>query len=201
MALLVCIGALGWSAAARTAVAQGACVVCSEPAAIYRCLAEDATGAGVQDGDRAAQLLCITELARRNGHGSCLIRRDMTSGCDAPQQRVSIPAGVGGSAPGVATASQPSSPDGAPKPVAADPVARPADAPLPPANPDVPKTMVEVARKTADASDRELNKAGTAVTSSVKTAGDGLNKTGKAIGNAVSATFGCIVSLFKRCGE
>ena len=174
---------------AGAANAQNTCVVCSEPPAVYRCVADD--GAASAGNDRAAQLVCITELARRNGHATCSVRRDSGT-CDAPEQRVSLGAANPGPPPVAAIA-----PPQATQPAKTIALPTVVDAPPPPANPAVPQTMEEVARRTAVASDRELGKAGTAVKDTVNSAGDTLKKTGKTVGTG----FTCLFTLFTKCGQ
>ena len=175
------------------ASAQSTCVVCSEPPAVYRCVAGD--GAASAGNDRAAQLVCITEIARRNGHATCSVRRDSGT-CDAPEQRVSLGAANPGPPP-VEAITQPQ----ATTPAKTSALPAVVDAPPPSTNPAVPQTMQEVARRTAAASDRELGKAGTAVKDSVNSAGDSLKKTGKTVGSAVGTGFTCLFTLFTKCGQ
>jgi hypothetical protein len=175
--------------------ADGICIVCSEPSATYRCVVDDAAAAG-SAAERAGQFVCISEIAQRNRHGICWVRRDLVGGCDAPEQRVSVraaipvlPAAPGAAAPSVT----------APKPVI-DVPGRDASTPIVPAGAGVPQTMEEVAKRTAAASSRSLEQANTTVKSSVTTAGDAIKNTGSAVGSAFEQTWTCVASLFKRCG-
>jgi hypothetical protein len=145
------------------------CVACNEPSAAYRCVIEDPAAAG-QAGERALQFVCITELARRFGHGTCWVRRDLVPGCDANEQRVSVGAVLAGT------------------PLPPAPLSEAPAAPKAPVDPGVPQTMEEVARRTAQGSSEELKKAGNA-----------LKKTGETVGDVFQAAVTCIVSLFQRC--
>lgn len=167
--------------AAPPAAAQ-VCVACNEPSAAYRCVIEDPAAAG-HGGERALQFVCITELARRFGHGTCWVRRDLVPGCDANEQRVSIGAALAGTPLLPAPLSEAPAPPGAP-PSAGSPAA----VQKAPADPGVPQTIEEVARRTAQGSSEELKKAGNV-----------LKKTGETVGDVFQATVTCITSLFQRC--
>lgn len=173
---------------AAPAAAQ-VCVACNEPSAAYRCVVDDPAAAGPA-GERAIQFVCVTELARRFGHGTCWVRRDLVPGCDAGEQRVSIGAALAGPPPPLPPAPGADAPSSV---AGADPAAKPAPlappaAPKPPPDPGVPQTMEEVARRTAASSGRELEKAGSA-----------LKKTGQAVGDVFDLTVTCITSLFQKC--
>lgn len=171
------------------AAAQGICVVCSEPWAIYRCVPGGSATATAAGGERGDALACVTELARRGGHAACSVRREADQ-CDAPERRVEMQA----PAAGTAATSQPAAPVGAPeaKPAVATPEQQAQQGP--------PTTVEEMAKRTAAASERELDKAGSTVKRQMNSAGETLQKTGEAVGNAVGGTVTCVITLFTKCG-
>lgn len=158
---------------ATTAAAQEACVVCSDPATVYRCTVEKSeklSRFGIA-GEKAVQTVCIKELARQGGHASCAVRRDTSmANCDGVVREISL-ASLLEAAP---EQPQPASPpqEAAPAPLPAKPVDA-KDAP--------PRTMQELAERTGQQSKQQL-----------KSVGD-------SVGNAASKTWGCLSSFFTRC--
>jgi hypothetical protein len=113
------------AAGAASAAAQEYCVVCTEPAAMYRCVIENPQPGAAQ----SLQVLCVTSLARESGHGQCSVQRGVTVfQCDGPVKRVS----AGAPATPVVTPSAPA-------------------APAPQTVPEAPKTVVEAAKRAQDA--------------------------------------------------
>lgn len=165
------------------AVAGEICVVCSEPAASYRC--------GF-DGDAAApasgpgfQLLCIKELATRGGHKSCTIDRARARGpCEGTLVALPNPA------------------DGVTAAAAAVPV--PVPAPVPPPMPEAvkdqpPATVEAMAKASVEQSKKDWEKANATVKETTEEAGQDLKKAGNAVGNAMKKSWNCVVSLFSSC--
>jgi len=130
-----------------TASAAEMCVVCSEPAATYRCTVEHGEKAQqFRGGDRVLQYLCITELAKAGHHARCAVSRDPPSSCLGEGRTVTA-TGVEGREQGEAARAAPraaQAPDAAPKD-------------------DAPKTLVELARKTNDSVKDSAKSAGSAV--------------------------------------
>jgi hypothetical protein len=157
--------------------AQEVCVVCTAPAAVYRCTVEKAEKLGRLGaiGDKAMQTVCIKELARQSGHATCAVRRDSGPAiCEGPERQITIESLL--DAPPTAKAEPASAP---PAPVAI----APPPAPLKPADPKdgPPKTMQELAQRTGESSKKQL-----------KAVGDD-------VGDAVAKTWNCLTSLFKNC--
>ena len=158
-------------AASAAAVAGEVCVTCNGPDANYRCQIESG-GKLERAGERAAQYVCVTELARQGGHASCSVRRDGFPSCVGDLKIIDLT----GQAPPPAPAPAPAVPAAAADAAPPGPAAAPAEAQSGP-----PKTMVELAKRTGEASKAELQ------------------KTGRAVGGAVQKTWDCLTSLFKQC--
>jgi len=89
------------------------CVSCSEPDATYRCETQ-----GFTAGDARADVACITELAKTEGHKRCGVNRRQAEPCDGPLRIVrrdllSDPPKYGPVAPtgGAEDATAPAAPD------------------------------------------------------------------------------------------
>ncbi len=65
---------------------QEYCVVCSEPAAVYRCQIENVGPLQTQP----LKLACISALARDGGHARCAVRGGTVLDCDGPLKRVDV---------------------------------------------------------------------------------------------------------------
>lgn len=156
---------LGVVLLAAPAAAQDVCVTCAGPDRTYRCQIAGADGAApVKHADKVAQFVCISELARKGGHSSCKVKRDGFSGCLGDLEVLKA-GGAQPVAPGVAgSVSPPTTDQGAVKP---------AEGP--------PKTMVELAKRTGEASKEQLD------------------KTGAAVGGAMKKTWDCVSSFFTTC--
>lgn len=198
------------------AIAGGeVCVRCDNPFAIYRCqLDHPAAGPETPVG-----FVCITELAKQNGHRTCAVSRDAGTACAGDPVVVRLPPGAPlPVAPPLvadrpALAPQPT----APVPPGNDPaVEKPETAegelakPAEPQEDGTPKTVEELAKKTAIASQKSLEKAGDTVSDAAKQTGkalektgdvigDAAQKTGDAIGSAAKKTWRCLSSLFGNC--
>lgn len=162
------------AAGSPAALAQSLCVVCTGPEATYRCQPEQGPA---QPGDVRLGLMCITEIANRDGHQSCSIQRSVTS-CAGELRTVAV-------APGPAiqvapAANQPPIPGNPPPPRAEVDKSGP------------PDTMAELAKRTATDGKQQLDKATDAV-------GDAAKKTGDAVGTAAKKSWRCLSSLFKDC--
>jgi hypothetical protein len=155
--LLIIAGLL--AAAAAPARAQEFCVVCTEPAATYRCQIENAGPGAAQ----SMQVACITEIAKQSGHAQCSVKRNVTVfECDAPVRKVSL-AITGG--PEVAPATK------------AEPLVLPRDA----AN-EPPRTVVEAAQRANDASKKQVEAAGTKLREAGAATGDFFKRTFRCVG-------------------
>ena len=155
------------------AAGQDYCVVCSEPAGIYRCVIEGAQPRGGQ----SLQMLCVTAMAKEGRHATCGVKRGTVFECDAAVKRIPWAALEVGPEPETpqSPAMQPP-----PKPV---PTAAPAPAPEAP-----PQTMVDLAKQANEKTVEQMKKAG----ESVKQAGDSVKQ-------ATKKTWDCVFSFFTRC--
>ncbi len=84
IASLIIAAVASWLVAGGAARAQEYCVACSEPAAVYRCVIDNAQPGGAQP----LQVLCITAMAKAGGHGQCAIKRGTVFDCNGPLKRV-----------------------------------------------------------------------------------------------------------------
>ncbi|MBU2580664.1 MAG: hypothetical protein KJ622_02960 [Alphaproteobacteria bacterium] len=188
---------------ADPAAALEACVRCDNPFAIYRCQVNDP---GLSANAPIA-LLCITELAKKNGHATCAVTRDSAAACGGdiaevtPSPDTPLP-----QAPPTGVVAATPQPDGAPLPepgTALDELPRTGEAePEPdaaPPEPKTPQTVEELAKQTAKASQKGLKQAGEVVVDAAKSTGQTIEKTGDAIGSAAKKTWRCITSLFGEC--
>jgi hypothetical protein len=159
---------------ADRAVAADVCVECAEPAATYRCIVAlpgDAPLASLTS--KAAQVVCMTELAKAGGHGFCRVTQGSVGGlCNGPERVVAF-SQSGGAGPATSVNAGPSvgSPDGAR-----------AEESQP------PQTLADLAKKTAQSSTDEIKKAGQAIKNSA-------DSVGSKIGSAIK----CVVTLFLSC--
>ena len=155
---------------ASSAAGEEACVVCQEPAAIYSCSVQHADQLKrVRRADGLLHLACIKDIARQYGHKSCAINRNFAGNCNGAIHVVN-PKDAANHV--IAGTSRPDSSNGA-QPIESQPEAAPTK--------DEPKTVVELAKRTAKSTTRELKKAG-----------DNVSK-------AVKSTWRCVSSLFSEC--
>ncbi|MEQ1611875.1 MAG: hypothetical protein ABL904_03915 [Hyphomicrobiaceae bacterium] len=171
-------GVLGIS----VAEAQETCVVCSGPAAVYRCTIEkaDKIARFGSMADKAIQTVCIKEMARNGGHETCAVSRETAPAiCDGIQRQIPLTSLLDAARPAPpkpATTPVPSALP-APVPTAASPPT--VAIPVKPADPkdSPPRTVQELAERTGENSKKQL----------------------ESFGEATSRTWGCVISLFKKC--
>ena len=122
-------------AGVRAASAQEYCVSCADPAAVYRCIIDDARAAS----GMPLQMLCVSQLAERGKHATCAVKRVTVLECDGQIVHVAMPRTSGPAAP-VAAAPAP-----------------------PPSAPKTPDTLVGVVEEAGKASKESLKSAGQAI--------------------------------------
>lgn len=127
--------------------AQDICIVCEEPRATYRCVAQDGP---TRPSDAHLQLACITELAKSGGHASCSASRKQTGPCEGAVRQVSA-----GAAPQVLS-----------QPPGGTPDASRGEAGKKPKGP--PETVEELAKQTAKSTKEQIVKAGDSVGGAAK---------------------------------
>ncbi|MEM7778461.1 MAG: hypothetical protein AAF732_23015 [Pseudomonadota bacterium] len=172
---------VGLSTAAH---ADSVCVACDGPDATYICKSPiDLSAVRRKVASRALGYACVQQIARQNGHASCKVRlEDRSQPCLG--QRFTLRE---------TTVAPPAN-------AAAD---RPANDTAPPSDPAQntaektpedrsPRTVVELAERTADASKRELKKAGRAIEDTSKTVAESIT-------DAAKKSWLCVVSLFQNC--
>jgi len=138
-----------------TAVAGDICVECSEPAATYRCVVVQKDVGGASHAlAKAANFICMTELAKAGSHGFCRVTQGNLGGlCNGPERVVTIgDQGIKG-------------PDPALQSVPADGKKAP------------PSTLADLAKETVQSSGAGVQKAGDAIKK-------GAEQIGGSVGNA-----------------
>jgi hypothetical protein len=158
---LIWLSSVGASlAVAAPSWAGQICVDCAEPAAIYNCTFKDEDLAALKLPQTAAQVVCMTELAKQGGHRFCRVSQGQMGGlCSGQERQISLSGrGVNVTAP---------VPEGSPDGV--QPKAPPA-------------TLADLAKETAKSSNDSLKKAGDAIKSGAEKVGDG-------VGQAVDCVF------------
>ena len=191
-------------------------MTCEEPFAIYRCAFDPHSSISMTAS--GAPLVCAKELAQRGGHARCSIRRDASGPCEgelvvvAPSADTQMP---------VAPPVNMTAPAGNVPPAASQGTDDPKLAPIKPIEPAVapenasqdtpskdeaeaktkepPKTVEELAKRTAQSSKKGLEDAGDAVVGAAKKTGEKLGEAGDAIGGAAKSTWRCLSSLFSDC--
>lgn len=148
------------------ATAGEVCVTCSGPPAIYRCTVDDASRLeGYRHSKRILQIACITELARTGGHQQCRVQRTGSESCFGFRRTVSLADTLESLA--ARAENEPVEESAAEQ--------QPAVSQQKDSGP--PRTVEELARRTADSSKEQLK------------------KTGK----AVKQGWSCLTSLFQDC--
>lgn len=158
------------------------CVICEEPAALYRCRAAGADPAAAPVS--GMQIKCVTEIAQRQYHGRCRIDRTRAAGVPCDGQFVAVtppppPLPSGNEPPKAATA-----PDQLPPPATAPPAEANAKKP--------PETMEALAKEAVKQSADQVKETSGA-------AGRQIEKAGSAVGRALKNSWECVSSLFSRC--
>ncbi len=159
-----------FAVAAPSADANEVCVSCSGPEAVYRCTVDQSASVeAYRYGKRILQFVCISELARQGNHQKCRVQRG-EGACIGIERTVSLTAPI----------------DAAAEAMSSDPPDTDVSevAPLPPEEPakaGPPKTVEELARRTASSSKEQIE------------------KTGSAVGGAMKKGWHCLTSLFTKC--
>ena len=170
---------------ALPATAQQVCVECAGPPATYKCTVKDADKLAASPklaryAGQALGYVCVTELAKAGGHERCRVTTDYAGPCIGRERTVDLarPADESAVLPPEVAEEQP-----APAP--------PVDAP--------PRTLEELARKSAEQSKEQLSQADQKLKEVAKSAGAEIEKAGTAVGDAVKKSVECVFTLFKSC--
>ncbi len=182
-------------------LAEEFCVTCYEPTATYRCAISQN---GMLKAPPGAQLSCIKELAKQGGHKSCSIQRDEPAECLGKLLVINQDP---------ATVIPPDHPLNSPA-TTEQTIETPSDLPQGDQTEHAqgdetdtsdetgePKTVEELAKRTAQSSKENISKAGKAVVDAAKSTGDHIKDAGEYVGNTAKKTWDCIISLFSKCGS
>lgn len=168
--LLVITGGL-WTVPSTAVAAESVCVRCIGPFAMYVCVPPAVKGVSGQFKRRALGFLCTQQIAQANGHQSCQVKLNNDEPCDGPSFTISAQ----------------------PSPQAGNASKQSAAKPKPRDNSNSePKTVVELAKRTAKASKEQLKKTGKAIENAGK-------KVTGTIKDAAKSTWRCLTSLFTDC--
>ncbi len=158
-------------------MAQGVCVECKGPDQTYRCTIKDSEKVqNVRGIGRAAEYVCMTELARLGSHQSCRVSTAYSGPCIGVAQELDL-----------AKLAIPEAP--AADQAAKDGKSQSSEAPQPkPADTGPPKTLEELARNTMSKSKEQIS-----------AADESMRKAGGAVEGTLKKTWNCVASLFSRC--
>ncbi len=178
----VAFGAITVSAA--LADGRAICVQCMEPDVAYRCQVNaSAEHQPFLANDRLIRMACIRHIAKSSGHAACKVSKDQPANCLGEAYTVNISEMAQSYVDRLPSAVQKAiTPAGRPAAPAQQEASGDADKEQP------PKTVVEMAKRTAENSQKQLENAGTAV----KNAGEFVTGT-------VKQTWTCLATLFSDC--
>lgn len=157
------------------ALAQTVCVRCSEPEQSYSCSLAPMAAAGAPRG-RALQFRCVQEIARTYNHGRCRVKEADFGACSGQVHMV--------------TGQPPAIP-----PAGAQPANKTAEVggdASKPTRQEEPATVVELAKRAASDTQKELNRSAEKVSKTVA-------KAGKTVSKAAKSTWRCLSSFFSDC--
>lgn len=129
-------------AAPVAAQAGEVCVVCADPGAVYRCIADPKLPA-FRGSDKVLQYICVTELAKSGGHASCKVSGNGGEQCQGVERIVGS--------------------QGIEPPAPTQEVQAPPPVPQPEQKDNPPKTLVDLAKRTKEQMDDDTRKTGQAV--------------------------------------
>lgn len=159
--------------------AQAICVDCAEPERNYKCTVKDAERVqNVRGIGKGLEFLCISEIARTNGHRTCRVNTTFSGPCIGQTFEIDLTRSGTDSA-GVAPKPGEMPTDGAP--------AAPAPAAVP-VKKGPPQTVEELAKETVAKSKEQFS-----------AVDEKMREAGSAVGNAVKKSWNCLSSLFKGC--
>jgi len=152
------------SLAHQPALADSICVTCDGPPRVYSCsYAPDANGGAPNKGQRALQFACIQDVARQYQHASCSVKRNQLGACNGVVHMMS----QGPVEAPTAAADQ----AGTTVPTA---VAKGTQS-------SEPKTVVEMAKRTASDTQKQID------------------KSARSVSEAARSTWRCVSTLFQKC--
>lgn len=185
IAAATCLAAILLGQTAATAQQSEFCVRCMSPEARYRCAPQISDELRrVLPNERVLKFACIKDIAKAYRHEKCSVKETVGEPCDgetvvlnlnelAEQYTRRMPGPLRRSL------------SGAGKPATGSPDEKE----LKPADPNAPpKTVVEMAKRTAETSNKQIEDAGKAV-----------QDAGSFVGGAVEKSWRCLSSLFNDC--
>lgn len=185
-----------------SSLARDLCVTCQEPFAVYRCAFDENSPFHVTA--PGASLVCARELAQRGGHARCGIQRNSFGSCEGELVYVTPPAEdrlPSTPPPGIAATLDPEGlrvPQDAMEANANIEPLEPVED-LEPVPKGPPKTVEELAKRTARSTKQGLQDAGDAVAGATRKTGEKIGEAGSAIGGAAKSTWRCLSTLFTDC--
>lgn len=187
---------LFWTSAAAilaitaTAGAEGYCVACYGPEAVYRCVIAGVPATSAPDPRN--QMQCIKQIATSGGHARCSVERFSVAQCQGTEKVISADAAIPinkPSATGLAP-SGPATPPDAGNGAKSEPVSTP---------PQPPRTVEELAKSAAANTKDGLSEVGGTVKTTTEKAGEQISGIGSAVGKAAQKSWHCLTSLFSDC--
>lgn len=146
----------------QPASANSVCVTCDGPPGVYSCsYAPVGNGAAPSKSKRVLQFACIQDVARQYKHASCSVNRNQLGACNGVVHMIS---------------QTPTAPSGQVN----------TNAQVQPKAPVVrtqrePKTVVEMAKRTASDTKKQID------------------KSARSVSNAARSTWRCVTTLFQKC--
>lgn len=148
------------------ASADNVCVSCDGPSAVYSCsYAPDANGQTPARSARSMQFVCIQDVARQYQHSSCSVNRNQLGPCNGQVHMIPQNAAAG-----------------PPTNAADNEAAVQTPAPVVPPNKQrEPPTVVEMAKRTAASTNKQIK------------------KSARKVSKAAKSTWRCVTTLFSKC--
>lgn len=185
-----------------SSMARDLCVTCQEPFAVYRCAFDGNSPFHITA--PGASLVCARELAQRGGHARCGVQRNSFASCEGELVVITPPGDdlmpqtpPAGAAGTLDSEGLPAASDATGENATAEDTALVEELEPEPKGP--PKTVEELAKRTAKSTKQGLQDAGDAVAGATRKTGEKIGEAGSAIGGAAKSTWRCLSTLFTDC--
>lgn len=180
------VGVVGLIFATRAMPAEY-CVTCAGPDATYRCEI-----AGLPEGrpQTAAQIRCISDIAKAGAHKNCSISRTHSDPCNGPLHTITLERPPEAPLQDPRTA-QPREEITTPPGTMLSPTF------VPPPPPDDNSQRAAAPSPEADAPQQDEQ--GNPIGNAARAAGQSIDKAGQAVGTAARKSWDCVTSLFRGC--
>lgn len=156
--------AIAFGMTALSARAGNVCVICDGPPAVYSCsYAPDANGKTPVRSARSMQFACIQDVARRYQHSSCKVNRNQLGPCNGLVHMIPQDGTIGPPASATTNQAVAPPPTGVPK------------------RSKEPKTVVDLAKRTARSTEKQIK------------------KSARKVSKAAKSTWRCVTTLFQKC--